>query len=504
MSLKKVYQQFLAEPKSAPLAPDVSLFYVTTATNFVQSDTVLNHLSKQARIVKKKSDKILDAVEGPDFLTLDVETTLEFISGGGAYLPSMDDNFLADHVVTFPTVHIVRFNSQNQIQQIKLYWDQGSLLKQIGVIGSRGRAWPIREATEQIRVLKSAVSAIEESQASAPSKPSSKEDNSTESTDVTSPSRRVVKDPYAAESLYELLSPTVDKEQHARQPKTQHQGHDYSELFVGNENDPSPDGVRSQRPAPRASAAKKFQPSRLFDEEEPTPSKAGRIRGDAQKYSHFEIGGDNSEREIKSIPSRPKTCHQSQWDFEDFVTPEKPKRQIRPSQIRHFAWSDDEPEDTPPAKPRVVRPRRDAETHFQLTDENDNGTPKNRRIISSYQNRGLSLYHDPLLPDENSPAPAKNENKAPLSTVASNAPRRKDFDPHWSLTDTTPEKEKVNDFENKKPVATHRLKAVQMMEPHWDTYDVSPQPKKPVPPPTRGIKNSTQRSWALNSDEEEN
>lgn len=104
MSLKKVYQQFLAEPKSAPLAPDVSLFYVTTATNFVQSDKVLNHLSKQARIVKKKSDKILDAVEGPDFLTLDVETTLEFVSGGGAYLPSIDDNFLADHVVTFPTV----------------------------------------------------------------------------------------------------------------------------------------------------------------------------------------------------------------------------------------------------------------------------------------------------------------------------------------------------------------------------------------------------------------
>ena len=104
MSFKSIYQQFLANPKSAPLAPDASLFYVTTTTKFTQSDAVLDHISKQEKIVKKKSDQVLDAVEGPDSVSLDIETTLEFTSGGGAYLPSLDDNFLADHVATFPTV----------------------------------------------------------------------------------------------------------------------------------------------------------------------------------------------------------------------------------------------------------------------------------------------------------------------------------------------------------------------------------------------------------------
>lgn len=104
MSLKDVYQQFLADPKSASLAPDVSLIYVTTTTRFDQSDAVLGHLSKQQKIVKTKAEQILSACEGPDSLCLDVELTLEFVSGGGSYLPAMDDNFLADRVVTFPTV----------------------------------------------------------------------------------------------------------------------------------------------------------------------------------------------------------------------------------------------------------------------------------------------------------------------------------------------------------------------------------------------------------------
>lgn len=104
MSLQTVYQGFLADPKSAPLAPDVSLIYITTTTRFDQAEAVVSHLSKQQKIVKKKSEDIISAVEGPDSLCVDVESTLEFVTGGGAYLPSLDDNFLADRVATFPTV----------------------------------------------------------------------------------------------------------------------------------------------------------------------------------------------------------------------------------------------------------------------------------------------------------------------------------------------------------------------------------------------------------------
>lgn len=104
MSLKAIYERFLADPNSAALSPDVSLNYITTTTVFNGADAVLKHLSSQQKIVKKKSDKTLSAIEATGALVLDVETTLEFVSGGGAYLPSLDDNFLADRVVTFPTV----------------------------------------------------------------------------------------------------------------------------------------------------------------------------------------------------------------------------------------------------------------------------------------------------------------------------------------------------------------------------------------------------------------
>lgn len=104
MSLKSVYERFLADPASAPLASDVSLIYITTTTTVNEAGAVLKHLSSQQRIVKKKAEKIIGVVEAPDSLCLDVETTLEFVDGGGAYLPSLDDNFLVDHVATFPTV----------------------------------------------------------------------------------------------------------------------------------------------------------------------------------------------------------------------------------------------------------------------------------------------------------------------------------------------------------------------------------------------------------------
>ena len=107
MSLKAVYERFLADPNSAVLSPDVSLNYVTTTTAIQRADVVISHLSSQKRIVKRKSDKILNSIEGQGSLCLDVETTLEFVSGGGAYLPSLDDNFLIDRLVTFPMVFLL-------------------------------------------------------------------------------------------------------------------------------------------------------------------------------------------------------------------------------------------------------------------------------------------------------------------------------------------------------------------------------------------------------------
>ncbi|XHG03333.1 hypothetical protein AWENTII_006644 [Aspergillus wentii] len=217
MSLKDLYQRFLADPRSVPVAADISLIYVTTTTRVDKADFVVNHLIKQQqKVVEKKSEKVIDVVEGPDSLCLDVETTLEFLSGGGAYLPSIDDNFLADRVVTFPTIHIVRFNSEKQIQQVRIYWEQASLLKQVEVIGSRARGWPIRDAIEQTRLIKSAVA---EQPAPASSLPPAKEEHKEENNAFASPGKKHIKDPHAADSLVDLLSPEKDRSDPVRAPR---------------------------------------------------------------------------------------------------------------------------------------------------------------------------------------------------------------------------------------------------------------------------------------------
>ena len=103
-SLKATYQTFLASPSAAALASNASLSYITTLTTVNTSAAIAKHLSTQQRIVRKKEEKILTTIESSDALCLDVETTIEFVGGGGAYLPGLDDNFLYDRVVTFPLV----------------------------------------------------------------------------------------------------------------------------------------------------------------------------------------------------------------------------------------------------------------------------------------------------------------------------------------------------------------------------------------------------------------
>ena len=43
-------------------------------------------------------------IESSTGLSVDMETTIEFTNGGGAYLPGLDDNFVTDRTVTLPMV----------------------------------------------------------------------------------------------------------------------------------------------------------------------------------------------------------------------------------------------------------------------------------------------------------------------------------------------------------------------------------------------------------------
>lgn len=104
MTLTAQYQRFIASPSTEVLADGAVLSYIPTLTTLREPTAILKHLSAQAKQLKKKGEKVLNAIESSDSVCLDIETTLEFVTSGGAYLPGLDDNFLADRVVSFPVV----------------------------------------------------------------------------------------------------------------------------------------------------------------------------------------------------------------------------------------------------------------------------------------------------------------------------------------------------------------------------------------------------------------
>ena len=84
---------------------------MTTLISINGSSQIIKHLQGHAGELQKNEEKVLDAVEGPDSLALEVHTTIEFLAGGGSYLPKLDDNFVTDHIVTLPVVSNLHFTS---------------------------------------------------------------------------------------------------------------------------------------------------------------------------------------------------------------------------------------------------------------------------------------------------------------------------------------------------------------------------------------------------------
>ncbi|EEH10243.1 conserved hypothetical protein [Histoplasma capsulatum G186AR] len=571
MSLRAVYERFLADPAAASLSADAALNYIPTTTTFSHPEPIIKHLTTQSRVLKKKSEKIVHAIEGARSLCLDVETLLEFTTGGGAYLLDLDDNFLVDRVATVPIVHIVHFDSNDRITQIRLYWDQGALLKQLDVIGASSRNWPIRYTTEQSRLISSSVSAAARSSTSI-SSPASLADKRSITTaasnasfgSITSPSKRFTKDPHASLSLFQPYSPPPEERpvSAASRGSAKPPPRNYGDLFVGDDAESTPT-KKSSHPArkdevvpPKGGAGPTYKPSRLFadDEEEQRSEQVNTItsvKTNAKKYDHFEFGetphpgstmkpqapghfefgeaeppvsrsdqektkqenhfefGEADPGSIQSnLPLRPHAKkHLSQWDFEDFVTPEKPRQKLQAQNVRHFSWSDDEGDtaDSPPKQRRAPQPRRDAETHFELRDDgtpiarqqnqqmhprgdahnkglglydnnlfDESGTPiANKqqgqqqqeqdqehkapfKVPGAAHNKGLGLYENNVYDDSGTPVKAAGTAAAriseapqrPVSNIPANTVnRRKDFDSHWTMVDAD-----ADDFTNSNSV----------------------------------------------------
>jgi hypothetical protein len=104
MALQAAYKQFLAAPSSSALAENASLHYVTTTSSFAGATEIIKHLASVRNKIKKQKEDALFAVEDQHALAIELDTTLEFVSSGGPYLPGLDDNFLADRTVHLAVV----------------------------------------------------------------------------------------------------------------------------------------------------------------------------------------------------------------------------------------------------------------------------------------------------------------------------------------------------------------------------------------------------------------
>jgi len=439
-------------------------------------------------------------------------------------------------------VHIVHFGTNQKIQQIRLYWDQGSLLKLVDVIGARARNWPIRDGKDQARLIASSTAGIPQSNGfSRPSTATSDSSRDPNDAGVTnkprSQSKNVTRDPHASLALF---APREDEEEsshprHACASKAQSANpppRDYHDLFVGNDSDVSPQAFKprgmspmkenggriapkssSAKPpprnyhdlfvgedsdaspmsrgkgpspqkenvmpaaiAPKAGAGKNFKPSRLFDVDGSEPGKPGSPekgkgnKANAAIYSHFDLGaGDENSQ---PLAARPKSKHQSNWDFEDFTTPAKVSTKVRGQDVRHFGWSDDEPNMDSPAKhPAVAKARPDTNASFNFQDD---GTPAGDRRPTNHPRgmgnvKGNGLYQNNIFDQGASP----DKKSHILATVTNLKDRRKDFDPHFDMTDHSPSSSQPKQGS----IPEARAKIVSQMGAQWEATDSSPGPQ---------------------------
>lgn len=103
MALTSKYQQFLARPTQEALAPGAAINYLPSLTTITEPAVIIKHLNAQTQQLKKK-ENFLNVVYGDYSICVEAETTIDFINGGGTFLPGLDDNFLADRTVTLPVV----------------------------------------------------------------------------------------------------------------------------------------------------------------------------------------------------------------------------------------------------------------------------------------------------------------------------------------------------------------------------------------------------------------
>lgn len=106
--------------------------------------------------LKSLKDEVTCSHEAHSSLVSEVAASFIFEFDGkmNPFLPGLEDNMYSGKRVEVPLIYSVTFSSQ-KIRAIRVFWDQATVLKQIDVIGIRGRGWPVYDGAEQSRLLRS-------------------------------------------------------------------------------------------------------------------------------------------------------------------------------------------------------------------------------------------------------------------------------------------------------------------------------------------------------------
>lgn len=321
-----------------------------------------------------------------------------------------------------------------------------------------------------------------------------------------SPSKKYIKDPHTSLDVFRNEVDERRSAPNAVAPRESHkpEPRDMSDIFAAGHEDyqPSFPGGSPRKDsnvnvvAPKGAGHKRFQPSEVFDSvyegQSPAPVETKLYKTNPARYNHFDIGDhdDNDTFQHRSendkpqdMPIRPKagrvTQHTSQWEFDDYVTPQKSKQQqTRGQDVMHFNYGDTD--DTQTTKARQQNQRNDAETHFEFHDSgtphmrqtqpqprkdvnshfkiSDESTPAPRRIIGRTK-AAEGLYRDPVFGNE-------DDDERPLANKSVNA--RKDQVSQWDMND--------NSSANGKP--NQPGKARKGLESQWELGDEDMVPEQ--------------------------
>lgn len=378
----------------------------------------------------------------------------------------------------------MKFDNNDKITTIQQSWDQGALLKQLDVIGKTGRNWPIRDSVDQIKLItKSGGKPTDAGPAPAASKHVQRQ----HSTSITRDPHATLRDSGLGyrddQEPDRVVSPFSGSKPRQRT----------FEEILGDETNDSPDVSPSRVVAPKIGAGKNLPANRLFDKEDNTPEEPESpddgmaqqrfMKPHPTKYEHFSFtdGSDPADAPKAGVAfSDIKSRHNSQWDFEDFVTPQKAKPSKTIRQPRH--WGTDQNDyDESPAKPAPGmaggKARRDADTQIELQDDGEADESRQRaghRGAMHNSEHGLYRSRNAAVDKAGEPDGEEADPRA-LGNITNLKNRHKDFEPHFGMTDDSPTTEGPR---ASAPVPEDRKKAVTMMQANWSAYDKSPSAQK--------------------------